>query len=95
MMDYLLNHLTPQTLARLVAEIEDMLADWEVGLNLPAEATQAEIRGVLAQAHTAGESHADFHALVESARDAIDAEGAFSERDAQERQNWLDDYRYA
>lgn len=92
----LLNQLSPQTLARLVVELEEAREDWQFyPEQAPAKAVQNEVAQTVTLIMEIGTDkivEADFQQLIEQARERRQAEEWPLERDRQEQQNWFEDY---
>lgn len=94
-----LEHLQPETIARILVDLENAHEDWEY---YPEEAPAETIRKFLDEAvaviisagdKRAREEDADFRQIIERTRDEQDREDWAAQRDQQEVKNWLDDYK--
>lgn len=89
--------LEPKTLAYLARDLSECQEDWGFyPEEAPHEALQQELAHVLAAITRLGVDLTDrdetrFMLLVEQARDEQQSEDWASQRDRQERQNWLKD----
>lgn len=94
----LIAFLQPQTLARMVIDLEEALEDWQYyPEDAPPETVRQEVAQILeylieSGTAKAGASDLDFQMLLEQARNQQRAEDWPMERDSQEKENWLKDY---
>lgn len=97
--DLFLDSLEPKTLACIVRDLEDTLADWgHYPETAPGDRLKDEVEQLIERIKQQGADLADgsesgFLQLVEQARAELrQDENWASQRDRQERQNWLQDY---
>ena len=95
----LLRHLQPETIARIIIDLEQAREDWAYyPEEAPPEPERAMIDEAVGVIITAGDAAAktndvEFRPLLERLRDEQDEKAWADERDAQEVRNWLDDYK--
>lgn len=95
----LLRHLHPETLARIVVDLENAQEDWAFyPEDAPPEAIQEMVDEALTLIISIGEGRAEaknveFRHLLEQLRDEQDEKDWAETRDQQEIKNWLDDYK--
>lgn len=95
----LLTHLQPETIARIIVDLEHAHEEWEF---YPEQAPPEPVRAMIDEAVgiiiTAGDAGAkandvEFRHLLEQLRDELDEKDWADKRDQQEIKNWLDDYK--
>jgi hypothetical protein len=95
----ILDCLEPTTLAYLVRDLEDLREDWQYyPEEVPSETLKQELDKVIAALKERGKvltaaDEAHFRHLIEAARNEQRANDWAEQRDQQERQNWLEDFR--
>jgi len=94
----LLDALSPNTLARLLVDLEEAQEDWQ---HYPEDAPPEAVRQQLAQtlaliakigSNRTGADATGFEQLVDQIKEERYSENWLQERNRQARQNWLQDY---
>ena len=95
----LLSQLRPETIARLVIDLENAHEEWEFyPEQAPPEATRQFLDEAMAVIVSLGDKRAkeedsEFRRLIERLREEQDQTNWAARRDRQEIDNWLDDYK--
>ncbi len=94
----LLQTLSPETLARMIIDLEQAQEDWaHYPEDAPSPADQTALIELIPQLHQTGQQQAkaegrSFDHIFEQVKEQLDASDWASERDDQEVQNWLNDF---